>query len=63
MDVVRDHIKCDTECLSDTLLGTHSLKDLDLHLLSQLRGQIYTLERVLDIHEFITEEDLKPLED
>lgn len=53
---LRDSNKKDLE---STLLNSVSISDIDLHLLSQLKGQIYTLNTILELrilNDYIQEE-------
>lgn len=38
--------------LQETILTSRSLKDVDLYLLAQLKGQIHTLDMILDLKSF-----------
>lgn len=56
--IVKEHVKASKEELTDLILSCQSLDKIDLHICSQVKGQIHSLEAVQDIHEFISEEDL-----
>lgn len=69
--LVDQHLNANVEVLQNAVRYAKSLKDVDLGRLEQYRGQIYTLELVSDLNNFMkevlhretTQEDIKKLTD
>lgn len=50
---IRERRDKDKQGLNDYLFNTGSLKDIDLTMLAECRGQVYALELVLDIEKLL----------
>lgn len=61
LKIVEEHYRGTKEQVTEGVMGCKSISDLDLHIVSQLKGQALAFEQILDIHNFITEEDLEKL--
>lgn len=55
IELVRQHKEANEKDLQEAILHGPSLTHVDLHLLSQLKGQILALEQVLNTKEFLLE--------
>jgi hypothetical protein len=53
VELIQERRNASSESLIGTVLNSYSLKDVDLCELSQYRGQIYALDLILDIEEFV----------
>ena len=54
LELVQSHLKANEDHLNSLVLE-NSFNHLDLHVLSQLKGQIYALKEVLNIREYLIE--------
>ena len=59
LKVVQNNLSKNEEFLKGSVLNTISLKDVDLCVLSQCKGHIHTLRDILDMKNYITDEDIE----
>lgn len=62
MNIVREILESNKDQMTGMVINGPSLGQQDLHILSQLKGQILALEQVLQTKEFLselTEEEVK----
>lgn len=55
LELIKEHVLADKEAITNVMLNTGSINNIDLHQISQLRGQIVTLELILDTESFMGE--------
>ena len=55
LQIVRDRLQADKEYINGLIVNGPSLGQLDLHVVSQLRGQILAYQAVLDTKDFLME--------
>ncbi len=63
LSVLKEHLKACEEDLKGRVLHTLTIKQEDLQLLAQIKGQILTLQEVSNPREFLLDEDLEKLDE
>ncbi len=53
--LVKDRLDADKEHITGLVINGPSISQIDLHVVSQLKGQILAYETVLEIKEFLIE--------
>ncbi len=55
LDLIKEHQKASKDAITDLMLNVQSISQVDLHQVSQLRGQSYALESILNTELFMRE--------
>lgn len=61
--VLQDHRDSSEKMIMELMMNSRSVADVDLHQCSQLKGQVFAFDEVLNIHDFLEFEDLQTLEE
>lgn len=55
LDLLKEHRKAAYDLIAETVFNVPSVASLDLHKIAQIKGQVYTLDEILDIENFLYE--------
>ncbi len=55
MELIREHRQASYLMVTEQMINEPSLKDIDMCMVAQFRGQVQTFDRLLDINEFLEE--------
>lgn len=53
--LIKEHRDANLEAISKVLINSRTIADVDLHQISQFKGQLFALDQILDIESFLEE--------
>jgi hypothetical protein len=53
--LLKEHRKAHVDALTSMVIHSRTVSEIDTHKIAQIKGQIHTLDRILDIQDFCGE--------
>lgn len=58
LQVMQDHLTSNEDYMKECLINSRSISEVDLHIISQIKGQILTYRQLLNMKEYLSDEEI-----
>lgn len=63
-ELIKEHRDATYSLITDSMINCFSVEEIDMYKIAQYKGQIHTLDMLLDIEDFLIERlEVKPIEE